>query len=183
MTGSDIRKLLSQNIKYFREVRRLSQADLAYEANISIPFLSDIERGNKWPHPDTLASIATATELSDLDQKLQAFYHYLQEGVVESELARTISESITTLKNNSLERRHYMTWAVKMADARYDGYDEGYEKGITIGLERGLEQGLERGAYQNKLETARRLVARGFSAEDIADLTGLDLLQIEELGD
>ena len=133
----------------------------------------------------------TATELSDLDQKLQAFYHYLQKGVVESELARTISESITTLKNNSLERRHYMTWAVKMADARYDGYDEGYEKGITIGLERGLEQGLERGratgreegAYQNKLETARRLVARGFSAEDIADLTGLDLLQIEELGD
>ena len=62
MTGSDIRKLLSQNIKYFREVRRLSQADLAYEANISIPFLSDIERGNKWPHPDTLASIATALQ-------------------------------------------------------------------------------------------------------------------------
>ena len=126
---------------------------------------------------------ATATELSDLDQKLQAFYHYLQKGVVESELARTISESITTLKNNSLERRHYMTWAVKMADARYDGYDEGYEKGISVGLEQGLERGLERGAYQNKLETARRLVIRGFSAEDIADLTGLDLLQIEELGD
>ena len=75
----------------------------------------------------------TATELSDLDQKLQAFYHYLQKGVVESELARTISDSITTLKNNSLERRHYMTWAVKMADARYDGYDEGYEEGISIG--------------------------------------------------
>ena len=130
---------------------------------------------------------ATATELSDLDQKLQAFYHYLQMGVVESELAQIISESITTLKNNSLERRHYMTWAVKMADARYDGYDEGYEKGISIGLERGLERGLatghEEGAYQKAMETARRLVIRGFSAEDIADLTGLDLLQIEELGD
>ncbi len=130
---------------------------------------------------------ATATELSDLDQKLQAFYHYLQKGVVESELAQIISESITTLKNNSLERRHYMTWAVKMADARYDGYDEGYEKGISVGLEQGLEQGRatgrEEGAYQKALETARRLVIRGFSAEDIADLTGLDLLQIEELGD
>lgn len=67
MTGSDIRKLLSQNIKYFREVRRLSQADLAYEANISIPFLSDIERGNKWPHPDTLASIATALQVEPAD--------------------------------------------------------------------------------------------------------------------
>ena len=88
-----------------------------------------------------------------------------------------------------------MTWAVKMADARYDGYDEGYEKGISIGLTTGREEGIsiglergratgrEEGAYQNKLETARRLVARGFSAEDIADLTGLDLLQIEELGD
>ena len=80
-----------------------------------------------------------------------------------------------------------MTWAVQMADARYDGYDEGYEKGISIGLEQGLEQGRatgrEEGAYQTKLETARRLVIRGFSPEDIADLTGLDLLQIEELGD
>ena len=125
----------------------------------------------------------TANHLDSLDQKLQAFYHYLQEGAVESELAQIISESITTLKNNSLERRHYMTWAVKMADARYDGYDEGYEKGISVGLEQGRATGREEGAYQTKLETARRLVIRGFSAEDIADLTGLDLLQIEELGD
>ena len=107
---------------------------------------------------------ATATELSDLDQKLQAFYHYLQKGVVESELAQIISESITTLKNDSLERRHYMTWAVKMADARYDGYDEGYEKGISIGLttgrEEGISIGLERGAYQTKLETALKLAGK-----------------------
>ena len=173
MTGSDIRKLLSQNIKYFREVRRLSQADLAYEANISIPFLSDIERGNKWPHPDTLASIATATELSDLDQKLQAFYHYLQEGVVESELARTISDSITTLKNDSLERRHYMTWAVKIADARYDGYDEGYEKGISIGL--------EQGAYQTKLETARSMLSEGLAPQMVARCTSLPLETVQQL--
>ena len=49
--------------------------------------------------------------------------------------------------------------------------------------EDGLFVGLERGAYEKALETARRLVIRGFSPEDIADLTGLDLLQIEELGD
>ena len=116
---------------------------------------------------------ATATELSDLDQKLQAFYHYLQEGVVESELAQTISESITTLKNNSLERRHYMTWAVKMADARYDGYDEGYEKGISIGL--------ERGAYQTKLETARSLLDYGDATEKVALCTGLPVETVREL--
>ena len=113
---------------------------------------------------------ATANHLDSLDQKLQAFYHYLQDGVVESELARTISESITTLKNNSLERRHYMTWAVKMADARYDGYDEGYEEGISIGL--------ERGAYQTKLETARAMLAIGMTNEQVQVCTGLPLERV-----
>ena len=58
--------------------------------------------------------------------------------------------------------------------------EESYEDGLFAGLATGREEG----AYHpTKLETARRLVIRGFSAEDIADLTGLDLLQIEELGD
>ena len=141
----------------------------------------------------------TANHLDSLDQKLQAFYHYLQKGVVESELAQIISESITTLKNNSLERRHCMTWSVKMADARYDGYDEGYEKGISvglerglttgreegisIGLERGLEQGLERGAYEKALETARSLLLDGFSAEMISKYTSLPIEAIQQLVD
>ncbi|MBR2361479.1 MAG: hypothetical protein IKA80_02425, partial [Spirochaetaceae bacterium] len=116
---------------------------------------------------------ATATELSDLDQKLQAFYHYLQKGVVESELAQIISESITTLKNNSLERRHYMTWAVKMADARYDGYDEGYEKGISVGL--------ERGAYKKALETAKTMISIGLPEEQIQLCTNLPLETIRDL--
>ena len=68
-----------------------------------------------------------------------------------------------------------MTWAVKMADARYDGYDEGYEKGISIGL--------ERGAYQTKLETARRLLSMGLSPEQIAQGTGLSLEVIQKLID
>ena len=138
---------------------------------------------------------ATATELSDLDQKLQAFYHYLQMGVVESELAQIISESITTLKNDSLERRHYMTWAVTMADARYDGYDEGYEKGISIGLEQGLERGLatgreegitiglEQGAYQKAQETAKSFLSMGLEPEQVAQGTGLSLEVIQKLID
>ena len=71
----------------------------------------------------------------------------------------------------------YLTYTSRMMECRRDGYEEG----ISIGLERGLEQGLERGAYQNKLEMARKLIARGNAAEDIADLTGLDLSQVEEL--
>ena len=72
-----------------------------------------------------------------------------------------------------------MTWAVKMADARYDGYDEGYEKGISIGLATGREEG----AYQNKLETARRLLSMGLSPEQVAQGTGLSLEVILQLMD
>ena len=76
-----------------------------------------------------------------------------------------------------------MTWAVKMADARYDGYDEGYEKGISIGLEQGLERGLEQGAYQIKLETARKLITMGLSIEQVVQGTGLPMETIQELID
>ena len=82
-----------------------------------------------------------------------------------------------------------MTWAIKMADARYDGYDEGFEKGITtgreegisIGLERGLEQGLERGAYQTKLETAKSFLAEGLTPQVVARCTGLPIETVREL--
>ena len=60
VSGTEIRAVLAQNIKSFRIHREWSQADFAEKAGISIPFLSDIERGNKWPSPDTLSKIAKA---------------------------------------------------------------------------------------------------------------------------
>ena len=78
-----------------------------------------------------------------------------------------------------------MTWAVKMADARYDGYDEGYEKGISIGLttgrEEGISIGLERGAYQTKLETARNLLSERLTPQMVARCTDLPLETVLEL--
>ena len=76
-----------------------------------------------------------------------------------------------------------MTWAVKMADARYDGYDEGYEKGISVGLERGRATGREEGAYQKALETARTFLTMGFSPAQVAQGTGLPMETIQELID
>ena len=66
-----------------------------------------------------------------------------------------------------------MTLALTMADARYDGYEEGFDKG--------REAGLQQGAHQKALETAKKLIARGYEPEDIADLSGLTISQIQEL--
>ena len=69
MTSLDVRSILSQNINRFREIRRFSQAELAFDAGISIPFLSDTERKNKWSPPDTLAQIAAVTEILNAQKK------------------------------------------------------------------------------------------------------------------
>ena len=70
-----------------------------------------------------------------------------------------------------------MTLTLKMADIEYDAFEAGFDKG----REDGLRQGIEQGAYENKLETARKLIARGYSPEEIADLSGLTIYQVQSL--
>ena len=67
MSGKELREILSNNIKYFRGNHGWSQADLAEKANISITFLSNIERGTKWPYPDTLVKIAKALKIEEFE--------------------------------------------------------------------------------------------------------------------
>ena len=78
-----------------------------------------------------------------------------------------------------------MTLALKMADARYDGYEEGFDKGredgLQVGLLAGLQQGIERGAHQTKLETAKNLLAEGLAPQVVARCTNLPLDVIQGL--
>ena len=90
-----------------------------------------------------------------------------------------------------------MTLALKMADIEYDAYEEGFDKGredglqqglqqgieqgLEQGLQRGIEQGLEQGAHQNKLETARNLLAEGVASQIVARCTGLPMETIHQL--
>jgi transcriptional regulator with XRE-family HTH domain len=60
MDGTEVRAALARNIKAFRGRRNWSQADLAEKSGLSIVYLSDIERGNKWPYLDSLVKIAGA---------------------------------------------------------------------------------------------------------------------------
>ena len=68
MTGEEVRQTLAKNIKKLRAQKGFSQAQLAEEADISLPFMSSIEQSSKWPYPDTLAQIAAAlgVDVSDL---------------------------------------------------------------------------------------------------------------------
>jgi transcriptional regulator with XRE-family HTH domain len=73
MNGKDVRELLGNRIKFYRKQRQLSQAALAEKANISITFLSKIERGIKYPTSETISGIANGlgVELCDLFQQVE----------------------------------------------------------------------------------------------------------------
>ena len=41
------------------------------------------------------------------------------------------------------------------------------------GIEEGIEEGMEKGVVKGKLEDARRMLDKGFSLDDVVDVTGL----------
>ena len=61
------------------------------------------------------------------------------------------------------------------------GYAKGLQAGIEQGIKQGIEQGIERGIEQNKIETAKVLLSKGLSVEEIFEITGLSKKQIEKL--
>ena len=53
-----MRSLVGLNIRRFRLNAGLSQEELAERADISVPYMGALERGEKWPGPDTLVGLA-----------------------------------------------------------------------------------------------------------------------------
>ena len=72
-----------------------------------------------------------------------------------------------------------------LESARRRGYEKGFAEGIALGLEKvrakGEAIGLEKGAHQVKIDNAKKMKSKGFSVEDIADITGLSVADIEKL--
>jgi transcriptional regulator with XRE-family HTH domain len=78
MVEQELKSALGKNIKFLRFRRRLSQIDLAEEACISVTFLSNIERGNNFPHAGTLCDLAHAL-------KVEVWELFKGEGATEQE--------------------------------------------------------------------------------------------------
>ena len=59
--------------------------------------------------------------------------------------------------------------------------DDRYQKGMEEGMEKGMEKGRVEGKHEANAETAQRLLAMGFSAEQVAKATQLPLEIIKNL--
>jgi len=81
-----------------RTRRGLSQANFAEKANISITFLSNIERGIKYPQPDMLSKIATALGVDVNELFVPELVSFKNDN-----LLNHFSEDITKYVNKAME--------------------------------------------------------------------------------
>lgn len=61
------------------------------------------------------------------------------------------------------------------------GEQIGLEKGEQIGLEKGEQIGLAKGLKKKAIETAKKMLPKGYPVEDIMELTGLTAQEIEAI--
>jgi transcriptional regulator with XRE-family HTH domain len=75
MEEKEVRDILAKNIKRLRNRLSLTQEGLAEKAGISVVFLSDVERSNKWPYLNTLVGLSHAlnVEVYELLKPEEAF--------------------------------------------------------------------------------------------------------------
>ena len=97
MDGKAVKAVLGKNVKFLRIQKGLTQAILAEKADISIIFLSSIERGTKYPKADTVARIAQVLEV-------EAFELFKGDLVPSDskELVAQLSKEITDKLNSAL---------------------------------------------------------------------------------
>ena len=104
MKETEIRVILAKNIKTLRGRRNWSQADLAERTGLSVVYLSDIERGNKWPYLNTLVKLAGALEIEVYEllvpENALAFANISKLTKYTSEVNAIISKSLNTLDKN-----------------------------------------------------------------------------------
>jgi transcriptional regulator with XRE-family HTH domain len=94
----------------------MSQAALAEKAGISIIFLSDIERSNKWPSLDTLVNLANALKIEVYELLKPEIKEVLSQNSIDlltkytEEAAFVLSQSLDKLVTHSLKslRNHYI---------------------------------------------------------------------------
>ena len=54
------------------------------------------------------------------------------------------------------------------------GVEQGIKQGVEQGIKQGIEQGIKQGIEQGKIDTALRMLQKGYTVNDVCDITGLE---------
>ncbi|MBO4806938.1 MAG: hypothetical protein J5554_12970 [Paludibacteraceae bacterium] len=84
-------------------------------------------------------------------------------------------ELIEKARVSALSPEEYARYEAELKIIGDEGSVEAY------GYDRGVDDGIEKGMQKRAEETARRMIERGFSIDDIAFCTGLTQAEVEKL--
>ena len=82
---------------------------------------------------------------------------------------RDIVNAINTAKKDSF------------AEGVAKGIAEGVAKGIAEGVAKGIAEGVAKGIEQRNVEIARKMLGKGMTPEEVADMTGLSIADVDGL--
>ncbi len=123
---------------------------------------------------------------------IEEWMAYLKDGAIRDDTTtpglQEARRKLEYMRMTEMERRRYRDYMVSVHaakdaietakdDARLEGLAEGRAKGLAEGRAEGRAEGIE----ENKRENARRMKAKGFADEDIAEITGLSIEEISNL--
>lgn len=111
MGGQEIKAALGKNIKLLRAYRQFSQELLAERSDISVAYLSKIERGIKYPKPDILSQIAEGLGVevyelfkTNLEPKLVPLVVSDERKILLNRLSKVMTSKVNSAVNNAMER-------------------------------------------------------------------------------
>ena len=110
---------------------------------------------------------ASAADKIKGNEEVKKLLSYISTNVPENAFTKEIEEEVEASSNDAEWRKGLMTFEMLM--------EEKFEDGI--------EKGIEKGAYNNKLETAKKLLEDNIPSEAVVKYTGLPLKVIIELKD
>jgi transcriptional regulator with XRE-family HTH domain len=94
MEETELRAILGENIKKFRNRRGWNQLFLAEKLDISANFLSEIETGKGWVSPLTLVKLAKALEIEVFELFMPVILKTTTENELEAEKMRRFAKDL-----------------------------------------------------------------------------------------
>ena len=105
-----LRKILSQNIRIFRKNLHLTQERLAENADISLPYLSDIEHCKTWVSDKTLLKLSKALNTTPselLNENIPPVEIHLKENAIADlllEQKKQISKAVSDICDETFSK-------------------------------------------------------------------------------
>lgn len=93
---TDLRQVLAANMKYYRGLKKLSQAELAAKIGTAPNYISQIEAHKQFPSVQMLEKIAAALEIDTLELFSGRTSHSLELEAIKVSMLKDIEQIVQT---------------------------------------------------------------------------------------